>query len=105
MATTSDYAQLTQIGPGTPMGKAYAGHVRLRRRRDRCRRTAAGWRCWAKKLIAFRDSNGRVGILDHRCPHRGASLFLGRNEECGLRCVYHGWKFDVSMAIASTCRM
>src|SRR4029079_9856630 len=42
---------------------------------------------------AFRDSNGTVGLLDHACPHRGASLFFGRNEECGLRCVYHGWKF------------
>jgi phenylpropionate dioxygenase-like ring-hydroxylating dioxygenase large terminal subunit len=48
-----------------------------------------------EKLIAFRDSAGRVGIFDHRCPHRGASLFLGRNEECGIRCIYHGWKFDV----------
>ncbi|MBN3846273.1 Rieske 2Fe-2S domain-containing protein [Paraburkholderia sp. Ac-20342] len=49
-----------------------------------------------EKLLAFRDSEGRVGILDHRCPHRCASLFLGRNEESGIRCVYHGWKFDVT---------
>ena len=49
-----------------------------------------------EKLIAFRDSEGRVGVMDHRCPHRCASLFLGRNEESGLRCIYHGWKFDVS---------
>jgi phthalate 4,5-dioxygenase len=46
-------------------------------------------------LVAFRDSNGRVGLLANNCPHRGASLFFGRNEERGLRCVYHGWKFDV----------
>jgi phthalate 4,5-dioxygenase oxygenase subunit len=46
-------------------------------------------------LIAFRDSRGRVGMLANNCPHRGASLFFGRNEESGLRCVYHGWKFDV----------
>jgi phthalate 4,5-dioxygenase oxygenase subunit len=46
-------------------------------------------------LIAFRDSAGRVGIMDHRCPHRCASLFLGRNEENGIRCTYHGWKYDV----------
>jgi phthalate 4,5-dioxygenase oxygenase subunit len=46
-------------------------------------------------LIAFRDTNGRVGLLANNCPHRGASLFFGRNEESGLRCVYHGWKFDV----------
>jgi phenylpropionate dioxygenase-like ring-hydroxylating dioxygenase large terminal subunit len=47
-------------------------------------------------LVAFRDTEGRVGLLDEFCPHRRASLFFGRNEECGLRCVYHGWKFDVS---------
>jgi phthalate 4,5-dioxygenase oxygenase subunit len=46
-------------------------------------------------LVAFRDSNGRLGVLDERCPHRGASLAFGRNEQCGLRCLYHGWKFDV----------
>jgi nitrite reductase/ring-hydroxylating ferredoxin subunit len=48
-----------------------------------------------EKLIAFRDTEGRVGLLDNLCPHRGASFFYGRSEECGLRCVYHGWKFDV----------
>jgi len=48
-----------------------------------------------EKLVAFRDNNGRVGIMDHRCPHRCASLFFGRNEGAGLRCAYHGWKFDV----------
>ena len=48
-----------------------------------------------ERLIAFRDSLGKIGIMDHRCPHRGASLFYGRNEEGGIRCVYHGLKFDV----------
>ena len=48
-----------------------------------------------ENLIAFRNSNGRVGLLDEFCAHRRASLFWGRNEDCGLRCVYHGWKFDV----------
>ncbi|RVA17909.1 (2Fe-2S)-binding protein, partial [Mesorhizobium sp. M7D.F.Ca.US.004.03.1.1] len=48
-----------------------------------------------EKLIAFRDTSGRVGIFDHRCPHRCASLFFGRNEHGGIRCAYHGWKFDV----------
>ncbi|MCC2096821.1 MAG: Rieske 2Fe-2S domain-containing protein [Hyphomicrobiales bacterium] len=48
-----------------------------------------------EKLIAFRDSSGRAGIMDHRCPHRCASFFFGRNEENGIRCAYHGWKFDV----------
>jgi phenylpropionate dioxygenase-like ring-hydroxylating dioxygenase large terminal subunit len=49
-----------------------------------------------EKLVAFRDTEGRVGIFDHRCPHRCASLFFGRNELGGIRCAYHGWKFDVT---------
>lgn len=47
----------------------------------------------SEQLIAFRDSNGQVGLIQNNCPHRGASLFFARNEESGLRCVYHGWKF------------
>jgi len=46
-------------------------------------------------LVVFRDTQGRVGVLDEKCPHRGASLAFGRNEDCGLRCLYHGWKFGV----------
>jgi phthalate 4,5-dioxygenase oxygenase subunit len=49
-----------------------------------------------EKLVAFRDTEGRVGVFDHRCPHRCASLFFGRNELGGIRCAYHGWKFDVT---------
>ncbi|MGQ9369111.1 Rieske 2Fe-2S domain-containing protein [Azospirillum sp. ST 5-10] len=52
-------------------------------------------RLFGEDLVAFRDSDGRVGVLGERCPHRKASLFYGRNEESGLRCLYHGWKFDV----------
>jgi phenylpropionate dioxygenase-like ring-hydroxylating dioxygenase large terminal subunit len=55
-------------------------------------------RLMGEDLVAFRDSHGRVGLVDEFCPHRRASLFWGRNEECGLRCVYHGWKFDVNGA-------
>jgi len=55
-------------------------------------------RILAEDLIAFRDTEGRVGVVDEFCPHRRASLFWGRNEECGIRCVYHGWKFDVTGA-------
>jgi phthalate 4,5-dioxygenase oxygenase subunit len=55
-------------------------------------------RLLGEHLVAFRDTAGRVGLLDEFCPHRRASQWLGRNEECGLRCVYHGWKFDVDGA-------
>jgi phthalate 4,5-dioxygenase len=52
-------------------------------------------RLLGEDLLAFRDSDGRVGVIGEFCPHRNASLFFGRNEECGLRCLYHGWKVDV----------
>ncbi|WP_265272007.1 Rieske 2Fe-2S domain-containing protein [Sphingomonas lycopersici] len=52
-------------------------------------------RLLGENIVVFRDSDGRVGALDEQCPHRRASLAFGRNEECGLRCLYHGWKFDV----------
>lgn len=52
-------------------------------------------RLLGEDLVAFRDSDGRLGVLGEFCPHRKASLVFGRNEECGLRCLYHGWKFDV----------
>jgi len=52
-------------------------------------------RLFGEDLVAFRDTDGRIGVLGEFCTHRKASLFFGRNEECGLRCLYHGWKFDV----------
>ena len=52
-------------------------------------------RVFGEDLVVFRDSDGRVGVMDEHCPHRRASLVLGRNEEGGLRCLYHGWKMDV----------
>jgi phenylpropionate dioxygenase-like ring-hydroxylating dioxygenase large terminal subunit len=53
-------------------------------------------RLLGEDLVMFRDSEGRVGAMAEACPHRGASLYFGRNEECGIRCPYHGWKFDVT---------
>jgi nitrite reductase/ring-hydroxylating ferredoxin subunit len=89
---------ISRVGPGTPMGNlmreywlpALASSELARPDSDPVRVMLLG-----EKLIAFRDSNGKVGLVQNNCPHRGASLFFGRNEEAGLRCVYHGWKFDV----------
>jgi phthalate 4,5-dioxygenase len=53
-------------------------------------------RLLGEDLVLFRDTEGRVGLLEEHCAHRGASLAFGRNEDCGLRCVYHGWKYDIS---------
>jgi phthalate 4,5-dioxygenase len=55
-----------------------------------------------ESFVAFRGTDGRVGLLDEHCPHRGASLVLGRVEECGLRCIYHGWKFDADGKVLET---
>ena len=52
-----------------------------------------------EEVIGFRTTDGQVGSVQDHCPHHGASLFFGRDEESGLRCVYHGWKFDVSGAL------
>ena len=91
-----DSDDLVRVGPGTTMGKMMrqywlpaAMSSELKADGEPMRLLLLG-----EKLIAFRDSSGRVGVMDHRCPHRCASLFLGRNEENGIRCVYHGWKFD-----------
>ena len=50
---------------------------------------------FGEDLVVFRDTDGRVGVMDEYCPHRRVSLVFGRNENCGLRCLYHGWKMDV----------
>ncbi|HEX3464716.1 MAG TPA: Rieske 2Fe-2S domain-containing protein [Candidatus Elarobacter sp.] len=60
--------------------------------------TPVAVRLLGEDLVAFRDTQGRVGLIDERCPHRLASLAIGRNEDCGLTCIYHGWKFDVTGA-------
>jgi phthalate 4,5-dioxygenase len=93
-----DREELTRVGPGTVMGEFMRQYwipaalsSELVPDGDPVRLLLLG-----EKLIAFRDSAGRVGVMDQRCPHRCASLFLGRNEHNGLRCVYHGWKFDVT---------
>lgn len=49
-----------------------------------------------QNYVAFRSGDGRLGFFDDACPHRGVSLVLARNEDCGLRCIFHGWKFDVT---------
>ena len=55
-----------------------------------------------ERLVAFRDTEGKIGLFDEQCAHRGTSLFFGRNEECGLRCGYHGWKYDVEGNVVDT---
>jgi phthalate 4,5-dioxygenase len=91
-----DSDDLVRVGPGTTMGKLMRQYWLPAAMSSELKADGAPMRLMllGEQLIAFRDTNGRVGVMDHKCPHRCASLFLGRNEEGGLRCVYHGWKFD-----------
>jgi phenylpropionate dioxygenase-like ring-hydroxylating dioxygenase large terminal subunit len=94
-----DNRLLTLTGPGTLMGDLFRRYWLPALRADELpapdcppvRVTLLG-----EKLIAFRDSQGRLGLIDEFCGHRGVSLWFGRNEDCGLRCAYHGWKYDVT---------
>ena len=89
---------LTRTGPGTPMGELFRRFwlpALLPSELPTPDSDPIRFRILSEDLIAFRDTQGRPGFIQNNCPHRGASLFFGRNEEAGLRCVYHGWKFDV----------
>jgi nitrite reductase/ring-hydroxylating ferredoxin subunit len=97
MLSRAENDRLTRVGPGTPMGEM------LREFWTPALRAAAiepdgapkRVRLLGENFVAFRDSSGRIGFLAEACPHRGVSLALGRNEENGLRCIFHGWKFTV----------
>jgi len=98
MLNAADNRLLTQTNAGTPMGELFRRFwhpVLLSDELAEADGTPVRLRVLGEDLVAFRDSEGRVGIVDARCPHRRAGMFFGRNEACGLRCVYHGWKFDV----------
>jgi len=98
MLSIEDNEKITQTGPGTPMGDVFRRFwipALLSSELPERDGTPVRFKLLSERLVAFRDSEGRVGILEERCPHRHASLYWGRNEESGLRCVYHGWKFDV----------
>jgi nitrite reductase/ring-hydroxylating ferredoxin subunit len=90
---------ITKTGPGTPMGnlmRQYWMPSMMSSELPSPDCPPRRIRILNENLIAFRTTSGKVGVVANACPHRGASLFFGRNEEEGLRCVYHGWKFDVA---------
>src|SRR5213594_1072977 len=99
MLSRDDNELLCRIGPGTPMGnlmRQYWVPAALSSELPEPDGAPLRVRLLGEDLIAFRVSSGAVGLIQNSCPHRGASLFYGRNEAEGLRCVYHGWKFDVT---------
>jgi nitrite reductase/ring-hydroxylating ferredoxin subunit len=108
MLSREENERMCRVGPGTPMGEVLRRYwipvlpsadlptpdsdpVRVRR--------------LGQNFVAFRDTKGRVGVLDEQCTHRGASLTFGRVEDCGIRCLYHGWKFAVDGTIMDTPNM
>jgi phthalate 4,5-dioxygenase oxygenase subunit len=99
MLSHEDNELLCRVGPGTLMGDLFRQYWLPAMQSeelpepdcDQVRVLLLG-----EELIGFRDSNGNIGLVENSCPHRGASLYYARNEDCGLRCIYHGWKFDVN---------
>ena len=99
MLTREDNELLTQTGPGTAMGDLFRRFwqpVLLADELPEPDCPPVRIKVLSEQMVAFRDSNNEIGVIDNFCPHRRASLFFGRNEESGLRCVYHGWKYDVN---------
>ncbi len=99
MITAEENDLLARVEDDTPMG-----HIMRRHWLPACLSEEVAerdgkpvrFRLLGEDLICFRDSEGKLGVIDEFCRHRGASLAFGRNEDCGLRCLYHGWKFDVN---------
>jgi phenylpropionate dioxygenase-like ring-hydroxylating dioxygenase large terminal subunit len=90
---------LTKTGAGTPMGELFRRAwqpVLLAEELPENECPPVRVKILSERLLAFRDSDGRLGLIDEFCAHRGVSLWFGRNEEAGLRCPYHGWKYDVT---------
>jgi len=101
MLSKEDNERLCRVGPGTPMGSLMREYWLPALPSTDLPATDGPplrLRLLGEDLIAFRTTSGRAGLIQNACPHRGASLFFGRNEEDGLRCVYHGWKFDTTGA-------
>ena len=97
MLSREDNEIVTRVGSGTPMGQTmrmYWVPAVLSSEIAEPDCPPVRVRLLGEDLVAFRDTSGKIGLLDEYCPHRRVSLFFGRNEECGLRCIYHGWKFD-----------
>ena len=101
MLSKADNDLATQVGPGTPTGELFRQYwmpflISSELPEPDC--APQRMRLLGEDLIAWRNTDGSVGLMQNACPHRGASMFFGRNEENGLRCVYHGWKFDTTGA-------
>src|ERR1039457_1473140 len=98
MPSAADNKLMTQIGPGTPAGellRQYWQPAALSEQLESAR-PIVPVTLLGEELVLFREANGRLGLMDRRCPHRGADLCYGRLEHGGLRCAFHGWLFDAT---------
>lgn len=95
-ALPAEDPELTHVGPGTPMGELMRRYWQPVGVSDELRDLPRRVRILGEDLVLFRDKQGRPGLLDLHCAHRGASLEWGRVEDGGLRCCYHGWLYDCS---------
>ncbi len=105
MLSREENELLTRTDPGTPAGELFRRYwipALLSEEIPAADCPPVRVRLLGEDLVAFRDSHGRIGILDEHCSHRGTSLYYGRNEDCGLRCIYHGWKYDVEGNVLET---
>lgn len=105
MLSVKDNNLLTGVEPGTPTGGLFRRYwipALLSEEISEPDSPPARVRLLGEDLVAFRASDGKIGLLGEHCAHRGTSLFFGRNEECGLRCIYHGWKFDTDGNVLET---
>ena len=105
MLSKEDNELITRVGPGTPMGEMYRRYwvpACLSSELPEPDCDPIRVRLLGESLVAFRSTDGRIGLLPENCAHRGASLFFGRCEEGGLRCLYHGWKYDVEGNVLDT---
>ena len=98
MLSATDNAYLNSSEPDTPMGNYLRCHwhpVALSEEVAKPDCAPIRLKVMGEDLLLFRDSKGNTGLIEPFCAHRGADLFFGRNEECGIRCIYHGWKYDI----------
>jgi len=98
MLSAQDNAFLVTSEPNTPMGNYLRCHwnpVALSEEVAAPDCPPIRVKVMGEDLLLFRDTNGNTGLIEPFCAHRGADLFFGRNEECGIRCIYHGWKYDI----------
>lgn len=104
MLNEQDNELLTRVGPGTPMGSLMREYWLPALRSARLERDGKPERVrlLGEDFVAFRATDGRVGFIDEACPHRRASMALARNEDNGLRCIFHGWKVDVEGRLVDT---